>query len=158
MGNVKNFLKNIDSHVAVIALSGIILLTGTNVIFRYVFSKPIPWTEEVTLLLFVWLIFLGMATAMKSDTHIGVDYFVEKLSGKARIVAELFRIIVMYIGIVYVLIFLAIIFMSNVTGKVTPILGISYQVINISVVIGAVLTFIHFTIRNMTLFKEWRKR
>lgn len=158
MALLKKVMRNIDDHITIICLAGIILLTGANVILRYFFSKPIPWTEEITLFLFVWLIFIGMATAMKKDTHIGVDFIVEKLSPNLRKMADIFRMAVMYIVIVYLLIYLAVIFMSNVTGKVTPILGISYQYINISVIIGAVLTFFHFTLRNIQDVKKWRDK
>ncbi|MFP3917133.1 TRAP transporter small permease [Lysinibacillus telephonicus] len=154
---LKSFLKNIDDWIAVVSLAGIILLTGTNVILRYLFSKPIAWTEEVTLMLFVWLIFVGMSTAMKYNTHIGVDYFVEKLPKPLRIVADFIRILSIYIVLIYVFIILGVKFIGNVSGKVTPILTINYQYINIAVIVGAVFTIIRFTSQVITSYKETQK-
>lgn len=157
MNQLKGFLKNIDDWIAVISLACIILLTGANVILRYVFSKPIPWTEEVTLMLFVWLIFVGMSTAMKYNTHIGVDYFVGKLPKSLRLVADFVRILAIYIVLIYVFIVLGVKFIGNVSGKVTPILAISYQFIDIAVIVGAVFTIIRFTIQLLTNYKETQK-
>lgn len=157
MNLLKSFLKNIDDWIAVVSLASIILLVGANVILRYVFSKPIAWTEEVTLILFVWLIFVGMSTAMKNKTHIGVDYFVNKLPKPLKMVAEYIRILAIYIVLIYVFIILGVKFIGNVSGKVTPILTISYQFVNIAVIVGAVLTIIHFTSQIIKGYKDTQK-
>lgn len=157
MNLLKSFLKNIDDWIAVVSLASIILLVGANVILRYVFSKPIAWTEEVTLILFVWLIFVGMSTAMKNKTHIGVDYFVNKLPKPLKMVAEYIRILAIYIVLIYVFIILGVKFIGNVSGKVTPILTISYQFVNIAVIVGAVLTIIHFTSQIVKGYKDTQK-
>ena len=39
--------KQIDIAIAVIALVALILVTFLGVIFRYVFSNPFSWQEEV---------------------------------------------------------------------------------------------------------------
>lgn len=154
---LKSFLKNIDDWIAVVSLAGIILLTGVNVILRYFFSNPIPWTEEVTLMLFVWLIFVGMSTAMKYKTHIGVDYFVEKLPKSLKMVADFIRILSIYTVLIYVFIILGAKFIGNVSGKATPILAISYQYINIAVIVGAVFTIVRFTAQIITSYKDTQK-
>lgn len=154
---LKSFLKNIDEWIALVSLAGIILLVGINVILRYIFSKPIAWTEEVTLMLFVWLIFVGMSTAMKNKTHIGVDYFVNKLPRPLKIIADFIRILSIYIVLFYVFIILGVKFMGNVSGKVTPILTISYQYINIAVIVGAVFTIIRFTTQIIIRYKDTQK-
>ena len=48
-----------------------------EVIARYVFHRPLLWTEEVAKLAFTWLVFLGAAIAARHNEHIRVDTLVE---------------------------------------------------------------------------------
>ena len=52
-------LRQIDIGISVIALVLLIAVTFAGVIFRYVFSKPFSWQEEVQLALIIWVIFFG---------------------------------------------------------------------------------------------------
>lgn len=43
---------------------------------RYLFSKPLLFTEEFSRFCYVWIAFLGMAIAHKRGDHIKIDLFV----------------------------------------------------------------------------------
>ena len=59
-----------------------------NVVLRYVFNESIIWGPEVTLVLFAWLVLLGMSYAVKVTAHLGVDAVVNMLPhGPRRIMA-----------------------------------------------------------------------
>lgn len=51
-----------------------------NVILRYFFHSGWTWAEEISRILFIWLIFLGSILAFKDNEHLGVDTLVKKLS------------------------------------------------------------------------------
>jgi TRAP-type transport system small permease protein len=51
-------------------------LVCAAVVFRYVLSDPLPWSEELILVLFGWMIFLGIANAFHARTHIIIDVVV----------------------------------------------------------------------------------
>ncbi|MBN2212359.1 MAG: TRAP transporter small permease [Sedimentisphaerales bacterium] len=46
-------------------------------------------TEELAMLLMVWVSLLGASLGFVLKSHLGVDYFVGKLDGRARTVSEL---------------------------------------------------------------------
>ncbi|GIO23452.1 TRAP transporter small permease [Oceanobacillus sp. J11TS1] len=142
---IKSGLNAIDDVMSTVALVGVILLTGINVLLRYVFNAPIAWTTEVALGLFIWFVFIGISSAMKRDGHVGVDFFVKKLPRPFRILSEIIRGTAVYFVLLYVFIYLGFQLTIMTTGKLTPILGISYQLINIAVPIGGAITAIHFT-------------
>jgi TRAP-type transport system small permease protein len=50
-----------------------ILVTFAQVIFRYVFRSPLPWSEELARYCFVWIVFLGATLGLERGVHIGVD-------------------------------------------------------------------------------------
>ncbi|GEM_PF-49690 len=64
------------------------------------------WTEEVAINLLMWVSLLGAAVAYGAKSHLGVDYFVNKLHPEAQKVAEiavnaivgLFAIVVLIVG------------------------------------------------------------
>ncbi|GGK02494.1 tripartite ATP-independent periplasmic transporter DctQ [Lentibacillus kapialis] len=148
---IKRSLNAVDDAVSTIALVGVILLTGLNVLFRYIFNTPIAWSMEVALGLFVWFVFIGISSTMKREGHVGVDFFVKKLPTPLRIFSEFIRAAAIYYVLIYVFIYLGSNLTLTATGKLTPILGISYQWINIAIPIGGAITAIHFT-RKLLIF------
>jgi len=142
---IKRWFNSIDDLIATVALVGVIGLTIINVISRYLFHNPVQWAEEISIGLFIWLVFIGISSTMKREGHIGVDYFVKKLPIPIRIVCEVIRAAAIYYSLTFVFIYLGYGLASQAADKVTPVLGISYQVIDIAVPIGGLLTVIHFT-------------
>ncbi len=142
---IKRRLNAIDDAVSTIALVGVVGLTGINVISRYLFTHPVPWIEEIVLGLFIWLVFIGISSTMKRDGHVGVDFFVKKMPRPVRILSEIIRAAAIYYVLIYIFIYLGSNLTLQATNKLTPILGISYQLIDIAVPIGGILTAAHFT-------------
>lgn len=51
-------------------------LVCAAVVFRYVLDDPLTWSEELIILLFGWMVFLGIANAFRARTHIIIDVVV----------------------------------------------------------------------------------
>ena len=41
-----------------------ILITFTQVIFRYILNSALPWAGELTIFFFIWVIFLGASITL----------------------------------------------------------------------------------------------
>lgn len=65
--------------VIVVCLAVMVVLVFGNVVLRYAFNSGITVSEELSRWLFVWLIFLGAAVAMREHTHLGMDSVVSRL-------------------------------------------------------------------------------
>ena len=61
-----------------------ILITFTQVIFRYVLNSALPWAGEITIFFFIWVIFLGASITLHKGLHIGVDIVTNQLSEKKK--------------------------------------------------------------------------
>ena len=61
-----------------------VVVTLAQVVFRYVISAPLPWSEEMARYCFVWIVFLGGAIGFARGIHLGVDLFVNLLPEKFR--------------------------------------------------------------------------
>jgi TRAP-type C4-dicarboxylate transport system permease small subunit len=55
-----------------------------GVFTRFVMGSQARWTEEVAIILLVWVSFLGAAIAYADNAHLGVDYVVEKFHPSIR--------------------------------------------------------------------------
>lgn len=70
--------------VIVACLALMAVLVFGNVVLRYAFDSGIAISEELSRLLFVWLIFLGAILATIQHAHIGFDALVQRLPATVR--------------------------------------------------------------------------
>jgi TRAP-type C4-dicarboxylate transport system permease small subunit len=61
-----------------------VVMVFGNVVLRYGFASGITISEEVSRLLFVWLIFLGSIPVMRQHGHLGVEFVVGTLPPEGR--------------------------------------------------------------------------
>ncbi len=54
-----------------LAAASLVILA--QVFMRYVLGAPISWAEELAVLVFAWLIFLGAAYVQRDDSHLSID-------------------------------------------------------------------------------------
>lgn len=50
-----------------------------NIISRFIFGYSIAWSSEVARYAFIWLTFMGMAVALREDSHAKIDLLIQKL-------------------------------------------------------------------------------
>ncbi len=70
--------------VCVLSLVVMVAVTLLQVFCRYVLNASLLWPEEVARWLFVWMVFLGMAIAVRRNAHIRIDMFLEMMPPRAR--------------------------------------------------------------------------
>ena len=84
----ESLAKKLLNHFEVYAGAGIFIimtiLLFVQVVTRYCFGHAVTWAEEVATILFVWMVYLGVAAAVLSRTHLKIDAFVEMLPFKAK--------------------------------------------------------------------------
>jgi TRAP-type C4-dicarboxylate transport system permease small subunit len=81
---MKRFLSRIVEDVCfllVIVLAAVVFFQVFN---RFILKAPMAWTEELAMLLFQWVVFLGAALGVKRMSHFGIDLLMEKLPQNSR--------------------------------------------------------------------------
>lgn len=81
---VNNVLNKFLTGLIVLLLLLMSVMVFTQVIFRFVLSKPIAWSEELSTYFFSFLAYFGAAAVLKADGHISVNSFVERLPAQAQ--------------------------------------------------------------------------
>jgi len=74
--------------LAVLLLGLLVILVFANAMGRYLFTHPLPWTEEIVLILLVWIAGTGVLLATLRGSLICCDMVTERLASRtARLVA-----------------------------------------------------------------------
>ena len=68
----------------VACLAVMAVLVFGNVVLRYAFDSGLAVSEELSRLLFVWLIFLGAILASRQHAHLGFDSLLQKFPAGVR--------------------------------------------------------------------------
>jgi TRAP-type transport system small permease protein len=63
--------------VTAILFSGMVLVVFMNVVARYCFSASLPWSEEVSRFMLIYLVFLGAIVAYINNEHLGLDLVIK---------------------------------------------------------------------------------
>jgi TRAP-type C4-dicarboxylate transport system permease small subunit len=90
----------------IILMAANVLNVLWQVFTRFVLKSPSPFTEELARYLLIWVGLLGASYAAGKKMHLAIDVVLEKLKGKARVLADLaiqlfiflFALLVMVIG------------------------------------------------------------
>lgn len=61
-----------------------LLLVNVQIICRFMLSVGVPWTEEISRLLFIWLAYLGAAIGLREGTMIVIDTLPQMLSPRGQ--------------------------------------------------------------------------
>jgi TRAP-type C4-dicarboxylate transport system permease small subunit len=78
----------------VVALTAIVSLQVFN---RFVLKTPLAWSEDLAMLLFQWVVFLGAALGVKRLRHFGIELVVRKFPERTRHWVEMVTPVVMAI-------------------------------------------------------------
>ena len=78
-------LVRIVRVVVMVLLVGIVFAISWQVLTRYVPGLPVPrWTEEVSLILMVWLAMVGSALAVRTGEHLAMDILHRQVHPRLR--------------------------------------------------------------------------
>lgn len=80
-GAPRSLVQRATEALIAFSLAGMVLAVFVNVVLRYVFDTGIVFYEELSRLLFVWLVSIGAVLASVENKHLGFDMVVSRLKG-----------------------------------------------------------------------------
>ncbi len=78
----------VEGACAVVAVA-LAVTVFIQVFNRFVLKTPLAWSEDLAMLLFQWMVFLGAALGVKRMRHFGIELVVKQLPARARHALEL---------------------------------------------------------------------
>ncbi len=80
----KPLVQRLAEHCMVLALAGMVVAVFVNVLLRYGFGTSIVSYEEISRLLFVWLVAVGVIVAAVEGSHLGFDLVISRVGPRVR--------------------------------------------------------------------------
>ena len=122
-----------------IAVCVVVLL---QVLMRYLFAYPNPWSEEVSRFCFIWLSLLGASLAVEHRAHFGFDQVTKALAPRAKRVVERFAgAVVLLFSLL--LIGTGIALMDLTLGERSPALNLPVALVYAAAPVSGVLMVVH---------------
>jgi|GEM_PF-1145392 C4-dicarboxylate transporter DctQ subunit len=88
---MKNLLNNLSDRacsaakfICLICMLVLTPLVFANIISRFIFGYSIGWSSEVARYAFIWLTFMGMAVALRDDSHAKIDLLINSVPWKLK--------------------------------------------------------------------------
>lgn len=149
MTKLRKVLNNLEETIAGVLLVLMSVTTFTGVLARYLFGRPIPWSEEFARYALIWLAFVGAAACTKRNTHINMAGLLEYLPVRPRHLCScLLRLI--EIGLMGVLIYFGCVLAASATQP-TSTLGVPQYTIY------AIVPLCATSILARTIASAWRE-
>ena len=118
-----------------------IMVTVINVLARYLFKSSIPWAQEVSGIAWTWTVMLGISWCFRRNSHMGVDFLVDKLPPQYRKWTYILHFSILTVAFIFMT-YMSVIITKLGGYKLTNYFKIPYAIKYIS----AVIAFINMTI------------
>ncbi len=92
---MKKLADNLVEAVSAAMVVALTVIVFVQVFNRFVLKTPLAWSEDLAMLLFQWVVFLGAAVGVKRMRHFGIELVVRQLPERMRYWVEVTTPLVM---------------------------------------------------------------
>jgi len=130
-----------------VGLSMLVLVLDVlwGVFRRYILGHQSKWTDELATYLMIWVGLLGASVALNRRAHLGIDYFVGKMSIRTRLYTELFVFAVIALFSFLVLVYGGTVLTTRVLAlnQITPALHLKMGYVYMALPISGVFLVLY---------------
>jgi TRAP-type C4-dicarboxylate transport system permease small subunit len=153
---VLSFLnKHLEELLCAVLLAAATVVIFLQIVFR-VTGLPLSWTEELGRYMFIWLIYMGSASAIRKRKHITVDLLDLFLKERGKFVLDIISNVIFMIFVALLTYYGTIVMVRNIT-MLSPAMRLSMSIPYSSIALGSVLMFIRLIQDTITRFHERRE-
>jgi len=128
--------------LTILCLSALTVIVPIEVFLRYLFGKSLYVTEELTRYLMVWVVFLASSLAIRENSHISIEIFVNRFRGRYRSGVNLIAQVLLLTFLVF-LIIEGIIALSFQMDQIIPSLGLPIFWFYLAIPVGSFLMILN---------------
>ena len=141
-------------------LCAVLLAVMTIVIFLQIVLRllglPLSWTEEIGRYMFIWLIYIGCASAIRKRKHISVELLDLFLKERGKFVLNIISNVVFLIFAV-ILTYYSFSVVQRVSTQLSPAIRMPMSIPYSSVLVGGALMVVRLIQDTIARFKERKK-
>lgn len=132
-------LDNLIKYLSIAIVGIMTCVVVAQVVFRYFFSNPLTWSEELSRYLLVWGAFLAGSSLVKRQENMFVDFFINKLPYKQLKIIKLFTHVVTFCFLAFLFYYAYKVIPRVSMRQLTPALGIRMFYVQLSIILGVFL-------------------
>ena len=152
------FINRFELYLASLIFVAIMALLFIQVITRYVFGHAFTWTEEISIIGFVWMQYLGICASVLTRKQLRIDFFLDMMPFKVKkIMLILDNILTMIFCGAIIPFMLGIINTMVKMGSITDLLRIPNAVVYAIMPFSLTLMIIRLIQESVILSKESEK-
>ncbi len=151
---MKKFLSNAVEGFAAALVVALAVIVFVQVFNRYVLKSPLAWSEDLAMLLFQWVSFLGAAIGVKRMRHFGIELLMKNLPEKVRQKIEL--AVPLFMGVVAVIMITGgLHLLSFNRARIYSSMNLTYTWTYLAIPVSGCLMIIYLVWHEVT---RWQKR
>lgn len=147
MVKIERYLEKILNTITTLLYFLLIVVVLVQIIVRFTPSITIPWTEEFTRLIFIYIICLGVPLSLKKEVFADVDLFTTKMPKKVYNInyVIIYLLIAIFCAVTFISgINFAIVGMKSLSPAMKLPMVIHYSSIAISTILCLLYSLMHF--------------
>lgn len=149
--------KYFEEYFLIITSALMVLVIFLQVIMRYFLGDSLRWSEELARYLFIWMIYIGVSSAVKYQKHIAVDALANAFKEKGQIILNIvanFLFLAFAVTMTFIGYDLTMTMVDR--GQTAPTLPISMSLVYAAGPVGMGLTSIRILQHLISQFKKMR--
>jgi len=141
----RGLLWRFIDYLLLLSVTGVLVTVSLQFISRLI-GQALPWTEEVSRYLFIWMAFLGMAAGFRSAQHARVSAFI-------NLMPPLLKRLLVHLYVLAGFVFFSVVAYEGFqlslrqfhSGETSPALGVGMYLVSLAVALSAALAILaHF--------------
>lgn len=141
VGRAADWLDRAAMATGMLLVTAIACIMLAQVFFRYVLNSSLQWSEEVSVSVMVWVVFLGSSALVRGWQHISVTAFVKMLSFRPQGIAYIVAKILSLVFLTAMTYYAFVVFFGPIHAT-SPSVGISARWTKLSLAVGGALMMI----------------
>jgi len=130
--------RNPIELVASLLCAVLTVVVFLQVLFRYALHFPLDWAEELAMVIFQWVSFVGAGIAVRHGMHFHLDLLTRRFPQQWQKVIELMASAAVLV-VAYILIHVGIVMMDTVKFINLPVMHFSKAYVYLSIPVGGAL-------------------
>jgi TRAP-type C4-dicarboxylate transport system permease small subunit len=147
-------MNRVSEHFLNILMAIMVLVVFIQIIFRFLLTIPLSWSEEVARYIMVWTTFLGAALAVEKKAHPFIEVFVNLLPLEIKVPVN---ILIICLSCVFyaILVFYGAMFVTSSVMQPSAAMEIPMGYVYIIIPVGGIMLILNSLVQIQAV---WKKR
>ena len=155
MSKFLKHLNNFEEYMLVILLPAMCAAIFLSTFMRFTNLLVIPWAEELTRYMMIWMMFFGISAAAKRGEHFCITAFVMLLPLPFQKFVGIIRILLMTGFTLFITRFCIVILRHQMMmGQLSPALKVPMWTMYSAIIVGCVLMLFRYTVFGIRELRE----